>query len=88
MILEHFYLCIEGCLAGLGTAVVSIFMVEKELSSHLLKLVDTAIPVADSSAYHLLSYTPFHEDDRKMIFKDWLKQQMLDSKQQFMDRIL
>ena len=29
MVLEHFYLCIEGCLAGLGTAIVSIFMVEK-----------------------------------------------------------
>ena len=88
MILEHFYLCIEGCLAGLGTAIVSIFMVEKELSSRLLKLADTATPVADSSAYHLLSYTPFHEDDRKMIFKDWLKHQMLDSKQQFMDHAI
>ena len=58
MVLEHFYLCIEGCLAGLGTAIVSIFMVEKEISHAFLELVHP--PVADSSSYHLLSYYPFY----------------------------
>ncbi|WP_339341052.1 LysR family transcriptional regulator [uncultured Psychrobacter sp.] len=83
MVLEHFYLCIEGCLAGLGTAIVSMFMVEKELSHQFLELVHP--PVADSSSYHLLSYYPFYEDERKVIFKDWLKKEMLNSKRQFME---
>ena len=83
MVLEHFYLCIEGCLAGLGTTIVSIFMVEKELSHHFLELIYP--PVADSSSYHLLSYYPFYEDERKIVFKDWLKKEMLNSKMQSME---
>lgn len=85
MVLEHFYLCIEGCLAGLGTAIVSIFMVEKEISHEFLELVHP--PVADSSSYHLLSYYPFYEDERKVIFKNWLKTEMLISKVQFMENL-
>ncbi len=85
MVLEHFYLCIEGCLAGLGTAIVSIFMVEKEISHQFLELVHP--PVADSSSYHLLSYYPFYEDERKVIFKNWLKIEMTRSKEQFMKNL-
>ena len=85
MVLEHFYLCIEGCLAGLGTAIVSIFMVEKEISYEFLELVHP--PVADSSSYHLLSYYPFYEDERKVIFKNWLKIEMTRSKEQFMKNL-
>ena len=85
MVLEHFYLCIEGCLAGLGTAIVSIFMVEKEISHQFLELVHP--PVADSSSYHLLSYYPFYEDERKVIFKNWLKTEMTRSKEQFMKNL-
>ncbi|HCI76110.1 MULTISPECIES: LysR family transcriptional regulator [unclassified Psychrobacter] len=85
MVLEHFYLCIEGCLAGLGTAIVSIFMVEKEISHEFLELVHP--PVADSSSYHLLSYYPFYEDERKVIFKNWLKIKMTRSKEQFMKNL-
>jgi len=85
MVLEHFYLCIEGCLAGLGTAIVSIFMVEKEISHEFLELVHP--PVADSSSYHLLSYYPFYEDERKVIFKNWLKTEMTRSKEQFMKNL-
>lgn len=85
MVLEHFYLCIEGCLAGLGTAIVSIFMVEKEISYEFLELVHP--PVADSSSYHLLSYYPFYEDKRKVIFKNWLKIEMTRSKEQFMKNL-
>ena len=77
LVLEHFYLCLEGCLAGLGTAVLSIYMIEKELDHQLLTLMHP--PVADSSSYHLLSYAPFHEDARKVIFKQWLSQKMLES---------
>ncbi len=85
MVLEHFYLCIEGCLAGLGTAIVSIFMVEKEISHEFLALVHP--PVADSSSYHLLSYYPFYEDERKVIFKNWLKTEMLISQVKFMENL-
>lgn len=85
MILEHFYLCIEGCLAGLGTAIVSIFMVQKEVSHQLLELVQS--PVADSSSYHLLSDEPFYKDERKVIFKAWLKKEMISSKAQFMKMV-
>ena len=85
MVLEHFYLCIEGCLAGLGTAIVSMFMVEKEISHQFLELVHP--PVADSSSYHLLSYYPFYEDERKVVFKNWLKAEMLNSKVQFMENL-
>lgn len=85
MVLEHFYLCIEGCLAGLGTAIVSIFMVEKELSHQFLALVQP--PVADGSSYHLLSYYPFHEDERKVIFKDWLKKEMQSSQEYFIKNL-
>lgn len=85
LLLEHFYLCIEACLAGLGTAIVSIFTVEKELSYEFLQLVHP--PVADSSSYHLLSYCPFYEDQRKVIFKNWLKEEMELSKKQFLENL-
>lgn len=35
--LEHFYLCLEGCIAGLGATIMSIYMIEKELQNHVLK---------------------------------------------------
>ncbi len=82
VVLDHFYLCIEGALAGLGTAVVSSYMVEQELNNYLLQKVQP--PIADSSSYHVLSATPFFEDDRKMIFKTWLKHEMQKSMQLFL----
>lgn len=85
LILEHFYLCIEAGLAGLGTAIVSIFTVEKELSHEFLELVHP--PVADSSSYHLLSYYPFYEDQRKVLFKNWLKEEMELSEKQFLENL-
>lgn len=72
--LEHFYLCIEAALAGLGTAIVSKFMVEKELENGLLALCKP--PIHDGSAYYLLSETAFEEDNRKKVFLDWLRMEM------------
>lgn len=85
LVLEHFYLCIEACLVGLGTAIVSIFTIEKELSHEFLELVHP--PVADSSSYHLLSYCPFYEDQRKVLFKNWLKEEMELSEKQFLGNL-
>lgn len=75
--LEHFYLCIEAALAGLGTAWVSKMMVEKELQTGLL--ATTAPSVLDGLAYYLLSDMPFEQDERKMGLLRWLEQQLLMS---------
>jgi DNA-binding transcriptional LysR family regulator len=75
--LEHFYLCIEACLAGLGTTVVSAYMVERELKYHLLEQV--ASGYADGSSYYLLSAQPFEEDVRKLLLRDWLRDEMQQS---------
>ncbi|NUG13442.1 LysR family transcriptional regulator [Acinetobacter seifertii] len=72
--LEHFYLCLEGCLAGLGATVISIYMIEKELEWNLLK--KNSPVVQDNSAYFLLSHSAFEEDPRKTIFLEWLKAEM------------
>ncbi|MDR3039345.1 MAG: LysR family transcriptional regulator, partial [Acinetobacter pittii] len=75
--LEHFYLCLEGCLAGLGATVISIYMIEKELEWNLLKKISPV--VQDNSAYFLLSHGAFEEDSRKTIFLEWLKTEMNES---------
>ncbi len=72
---EHFYLCLEACMAGLGRTVISIYMIEKELKYQLLKTISPV--VSDGSSYYLLSHNAFHEDPRKKIFLEWLKKQML-----------
>lgn len=75
--LEHFYLCLEGCLAGLGATIISIYMIEKDLE---LTTLDKLTPtIKDGSAYYLLSHTRFIEDPRKIIFLDWLKNEMIQS---------
>ncbi|OEY94070.1 LysR family transcriptional regulator [Acinetobacter proteolyticus] len=72
--LEHFYLCIEACLAGLGATVVSAYMVEREMKYQMLEPLTTAY--ADGSAYYLLSAQPFEEDIRKLLLRDWLRDEM------------
>ena len=72
--LEHFYLCIEACLAGLGATMVSAYMVEKEFDFQMLHRLTPVIP--DGSAYYLLSALPFEDDPRKVIFKQWLSEEM------------
>lgn len=72
--LEHFYLCIEACLAGLGATLVSTYMVEREIKHQLLQPISSIYQ--DESAYFLLSAEPFEEDVRKVLFCDWLREQM------------
>ena len=80
--LEHFYLCIEASLAGLGATVVSAYMVEKELDFQILDML-TPI-VQDGSTYYLLSASPFEDDLHKVIFKDWLIEEMRTSQTKLM----
>lgn len=82
VLLEHFYLCIEACLAGMGATLASIYMIEKELKNQTL--VPLKSPFFDHSAYYLLSPRPFAEDHRKMSFLAWLRQAMANSEQQIL----
>ena len=54
--LEHFYLCIEASLAGLGATVVSAYMVEKELDFQMLDMLTRLCKMALLIIYfpHLL----------------------------------
>ncbi|MBI1450508.1 MULTISPECIES: LysR family transcriptional regulator [Acinetobacter] len=79
--LEHFYLCLEGCLAGLGATIISIYMIEKELD--LKSLDQLTQPIQDGSSYYLLSHTSFTEDPRKIIFLNWLKNEMTQSQMNY-----
>ncbi|MEG0482565.1 MAG: LysR family transcriptional regulator [Acinetobacter sp.] len=80
--LEHFYLCIEACLAGLGATIVSGYMIEKELDYQVFEML-TPIDL-DGSAYYLLSASPFEDDLHKVIFKNWLIEEMRVSQSKFM----
>ena len=71
---EHFYLCLEACLAGLGSTIVSKYMIEKELDLNLLEPISE--PIHDGSSYYLLSNTSYDVDPRKKIFLHWLKKEM------------
>ena len=79
--LEHFYLCIEACLAGLGATLVSTYMVEREIKHQLLQPISSIYQ--DESAYFLLSAEPFEEDVRKVLFCDWLRGQMQTGQLEF-----
>lgn len=67
---EHFYLCIQAALAGLGVALASRLMVQDELDSGQLRA-----PYGfseDGSAYYLLSPEPFATASLQRRFADWL----------------
>ena len=81
VILDHFYLCLEACLASLGATIISAYMIEKELNYPLLELKQPIYH--DGSTYYLLSEHAFELDIRKQIFKDWLIGEMEESQKQF-----
>lgn len=82
--LDHFYLCIEACLSGLGQTIVSGFMIENELKHDFIQ-VEKYLHF-DDSAYYLLSPTPIEEDSRKIIFRDWLIKEMQLTQHNFFHR--
>ncbi|KKW77944.1 LysR family transcriptional regulator [Acinetobacter sp. AG1] len=75
--LEHFYLCIEACLAGLGATIVSAYTVEKEIKYKMFNILSPVYQ--DGSSYVLLSAQPFESDIRKILFRDWLRSEMQSS---------
>ncbi len=80
-VLEHFYLCIEASIAGLGASVVSAYMVEREIKYQMLEKLRPVYK--DDSAYFLLSASPVEDDVRKVIFKTWLIEEMQASQAEF-----
>ncbi|QEY23092.1 LysR family transcriptional regulator [Neisseria animalis] len=71
---EHFYLCIQAAIAGMGAAVVSEKMVEDEINKGIF--IAPHGFCADGSHYYLLSDKPFAADTRKQLFLEWVRQEM------------
>ncbi|MCQ9615696.1 LysR family transcriptional regulator [Paenalcaligenes niemegkensis] len=67
---EHFYLCIQAALAGLGMTVSSYLMVETEVVTG--QLVAPYSFSKDGSSYFLLSPYPIESDIRATKFHEWL----------------
>jgi len=76
--LDHFYLCIQASLSGLGSTFVSGYMIENELNENTLEPIIE--PFHDGSSYFLLSHSPFEEDYRKISFRNWLSEEINKSK--------
>lgn len=71
---EHFYLSIQAAIAGLGVAIASKWMVQDEIEQGIL-----TAPYGfrkDGSAYYLLSENLIENDERKMLFLKWLREQL------------
>lgn len=71
---EHFYLCIQAAVAGLGIAMSSYFMVQDELASK--HLVAPHGFVRDGSTYCLLSTYALDDDPKCRRFADWVTREM------------
>lgn len=82
--LDHFYLCIEACLSGLGQTIVSGFMIEHELDHDFFQ-VEKYLHF-DDSAYYLLASSSIEEDNRKVIFRDWLIKEMQQTQQNLLHK--
>ena len=70
---EHFYLCIQAAVAGLGAAMASRLMVGDELANGQLKAPHGF--VRDGSAYVLLCPSSLAESDKCQRFTGWVTEQ-------------
>lgn len=75
---EHFYLSLQAAGAGLGVAIGSVYMVEDDLRDGRLVAPFGFVP--DGSEYMLLSPTPFRDDERRLLFLDWIRHEMAKSR--------
>jgi len=71
---EHFYLCIQAAVAGLGVAMSSFFMAQDEVDRR--QLVAPYGFVRDGSRYCLLASQPLEENPRCQRFAQWVTQEM------------
>lgn len=71
---EHFYLCIQAALSGLGMAMASFLMVQDELDNGGLYAPYGFVP--DGSSYFLLSPLEIERDEKRKIFLNWLKKEV------------
>jgi LysR family glycine cleavage system transcriptional activator len=74
---EHFYLTLQAASAGLGIAIGSVYMVEDDLRDGRLVAPFGFTP--DGSEYVLLSPVPFRDDERRLLFLDWIRYAMAKS---------
>ncbi|WP_065760606.1 LysR substrate-binding domain-containing protein [Pseudomonas defluvii] len=70
---EHFYLCIQAAVAGLGLAMASFLMVQDEIAAGQLQAPQGFIK--DGSAYYLLCPQPIAEHATYRRFADWITAQ-------------
>lgn len=73
---EHFYLCVQAAVSGLGMAMASFLMVQDELENEQLHAPYGF--VRDGSAYYLLSPGPLEQDEKCARFQNWLIQEAAD----------
>jgi len=72
--LEYLYLCIEAAVSGNAITATSGFMIENEVKNNTL--VSATTPYHDDFSYYLISHDSISEDPRKMLFKDWLTNEL------------
>lgn len=70
---EHFYLCIQAAVAGLGVAMASFLMVQDEIDGGQLQAPRSFVP--DQSAYYLLCPQPIIDGDKCQRFAHWVSAQ-------------
>ncbi len=71
---EHFYLCVQAAVSGLGVAMASFLMVQDELHNGQLHAPYGFL--RDGSAYYLLSPQPLEQSDKHARFQEWLMQEV------------
>ncbi|WP_127960255.1 LysR family transcriptional regulator [Serratia microhaemolytica] len=67
---EHFYLCVQAAVSGLGATIASFLMVQDELANG--QLYPPYGFIRDGSGYYLLSPQPFEQDEKRTRFSQWL----------------
>ena len=71
---EHFYLAIQAAIAGLGTVLASVYMVADEVAQKILQ--PEHVFSADGSGYYLLGLHDLHQQEKTVLFLNWLREQM------------
>ena len=71
---EHFYLAIQAAIAGLGTVLASVYMVADEVGQKILQ--PEHVFSADGSGYYLLGLHDLFQQEKTVLFLNWLREQM------------